>query len=126
MTADDMPRTGDEVTAPHAEDVAAEMVEVMQERFPALRALPPQVLAEALAEVLPVYGAMVQVRTFGHDYERRERSAESLTKRAYGAGLLLRIAGEVDQAARAGVDPAANRALARMLRDRAHREGRNR
>ena len=28
------------------------------------------------------------VRTFGNDYERRERSAESLTKRAYGAGLL--------------------------------------
>lgn len=125
MTADDMSRTGDEVTTLPAEDVVADVVKVMQDRFPSLAAVPSEELAEAMGEVLAVYGAMVQVRTFGNDYERRERSADSLTKRAYGAGLLQRLARDAEQAARVGVDPAANRALARMLRDRAHREGRN-
>lgn len=121
MSTDDT--TGDELTAVPVEDVAAEMVRVMRDRSPGLRKVPASALAEALAEVLPVYGAMVEARTFGHDYERRERDARSLTTRVYGASLLLRLANEADQAARAGTEPAINTTLARQLRTLAHREG---
>jgi hypothetical protein len=106
-----------------SEDVAAEMVKVMRDRHPALAGVPAGVLIAALAEVLPVYGAMVELRTFGSDYVRRESDARALTKRAYGAGLLLRIAAEAEAAARAGIEPAANKTIARLLRDRAHAEG---
>lgn len=119
--SNDITPTGDDV-ARH-DDVAADMVKVMRERHPELLAIPAADLERALAEVLPVYGAMVQARTFGHDYERRERSAESLSKRVYGASMLLRHAAEADRDANAGIDTRANRELAKALRDRAHREG---
>ncbi len=118
----DITPTGDDIARP--DDVVAEMVKVMRERHPELLEIPAADLERALAEVLPVYGAMVQVRTFGHDYERRERSAESLTKRVYGSSVLLRIAADAERDAAAGVDPATNRAVASNLRARAHREGR--
>jgi hypothetical protein len=117
----DLTPTGDELARP--DDVAAEMVEVMRERHPALRAIPAGDLVQALAEVLPVYGALVQARTFGHDYERRERRADALTTRVYAISRLLRLAADAEQSANAGVEPAANRAMARMLRDSARREG---
>lgn len=121
MSADLTP-TGDELT-PH-DDVAAEMVKVMRERHPELQAIPARDLVQALAEVLPVYGAMVEVRTFGHDYERREERANSLTTRVYGVSLLQRVAAEAERDADAGIDAAVNRDLARVLRERAKTEGR--
>lgn len=121
MSADITPTDGAEV-ARH-DDVAADMVRIMRERHPELRAIPARDLETALAEVLPVYGAMVQVRTFGHDYERREQRANSLTTRVYGVSLLQRIAAEAERDANAGIDPAANRAAAKVLRDRARTEG---
>ena len=120
MTTDLTP-TGDELARP--DDVAAEMVEVMRDRHPALRAIPAEDLAQALAEVLPVYGALVQARTFGHDYKRREQRADALTTRVYAISRLLRLAADAEQSANAGVEPAANRTMARMLRDSARREG---
>ncbi len=122
MNTDITPPEGAEV-ARH-DDVAADMVRIMRERHPELLAIPARDLESALAEVLPVYGAMVQVRTFGHDYERRERHANSLTTRVYGVSLLQRIAAEAERDANAGIDPAANRAAARVLRERAKTEGR--
>lgn len=121
MSTEPSPPSSGQVDQP--DDVAAEMVRVMLDRNPALAGVDEQDLTAALAEVLPVYGAIVQVRTFGHDYQRREQSAQSLTKRVYGASVLLRIAAEADRDARAGVDPATNRALAAKLRTWAHREG---
>jgi hypothetical protein len=121
MSADLTP-TGDELT-PH-DDVASEMVKVMRERHPELQAIPARDLVQALAEVLPVYGAMVEVRTFGHDYKRREERANSLTTRVYGVSLLQRVAAEAERDANAGIDAAANRDLARVLRERAKTEGR--
>lgn len=122
MSDDITPTEGADV-ARH-DDVAAEMVRIMRERHPELRAVPARDLETALAELLPVYGAMVQARTFGHDYERRERHANSLTTRVYGSSLLQRLAAEADRDAGAGVDPAVNRAVARKLREQARREGR--
>lgn len=122
MSTDITPPQGADV-ARH-DDVAAEMVKVMRERHPELRAIPARDLVTALAEVLPVYGAMVQVRTFGEDYERREQRANSLTTRVYGVSLLQRVAAEAERDANAGIDPAANRAAARVLRERAKTEGR--
>lgn len=122
MSTDITPPEGADV-ARH-DDVAAEMVKVMRERHPELRAIPARDLVTALAEVLPVYGAMVQVRTFGEDYERREQRANSLTTRVYGVSLLQRVAAEAERDANAGIDPAANRAAARVLRERAKTEGR--
>lgn len=122
MSGDITPPEGADV-ARH-DDVAADMVRIMRERHPELLAIPARDLESALAEVLPVYGAMVQVRTFGHDYERRERHANSLTTRVYGVSLLQRIAAEAERDANAGIDPAANRAAARVLRERAKTEGR--
>jgi hypothetical protein len=122
MSNDITPPEGTDV-ARH-DDVAAEMVKVMRERHPELRAIPARDLVTALAELLPVYGAMVQVRTFGHDYERRERHANSLTTRVYGVSLLQRVAAEAERDANAGIDAAANRAVARVLRERAKTEGR--
>lgn len=121
MSSDITPTEGADV-ARH-DDVAAEMVKVMRERHPELREIPARDLETALAEVLPVYGAMVQVRTFGHDYERREQRANSLTTRVYGVSLLQRIAAEAERDANAGIDPAANRAAAKVLRERARTEG---
>lgn len=121
MTADLTP-TGNEAT-PH-DDVAAEMAKVMRDRHPKLREIPDDILVQALAEVLPVYGAMVTVRTFGADYARREQRANSMTTRVYGVSLLLKVAAEAERDANAGIDPAGNRAAARVLRARAHREGR--
>jgi hypothetical protein len=117
----DLTPTGDELAQP--DDVAAEMVEVMRERHPALRAISAADLAQALAEVLPVYGALVQARTFGHDYKRREQRADALTTRVYAISRLQRLAADAEQAANAGIEPAANRTMARMLRDSARREG---
>lgn len=122
MSADLTPPEGADV-ARH-DDVAADMVRIMRERHPELCAISARDLESALAEVLPVYGAMVQVRTFGHDYERREQRANSLTTRVYGVSLLQRIAAEAERDANAGIDPAANRAAARVLRERAKTEGR--
>lgn len=122
MSTDITPPEGADV-ARH-DDVAAEMVKVMREWHPELRAIPARDLVTALAEVLPVYGAMVQVRTFGEDYERREQRANSLTTRVYGVSLLQRVAAEAERDANAGIDPAANRAAARVLRERAKTEGR--
>lgn len=122
MSADVTPM-GDELAGIPDEDVPAEMAKVMQARFPSLGDIAPEALAAALADVLPVYGAMVQVRTFGHDYERRERHANSLTTRVYGVSLLQRIAAEAERDANAGIDPAANRAAAKVLRERARTEG---
>lgn len=122
MNTDITPPEGAEV-ARH-DDVAAEMVKVMTERHPELLTIPARDLVQALAEVLPVYGAMVQVRTFGEDYERREQRANSLTTRVYGVSLLQRVAAEAERDANAGIDPAANRAAARVLRERAKTEGR--
>ena len=118
----DLTLTGDDV-APRG-DVAAEMVQVMRDRHPELREIPEEILVQALVEVLPVYGAMVQVRTFGQDYTRREERANSLTTRVYGVSLLLKVAAEAERDANAGIDAAANRDLAKVLRARARREGR--
>jgi hypothetical protein len=122
MSADLTP-TGGDLAAGTVDDVVAEMVRVMLERHPALREISPRDLAAALAELLPVYGAMVQARTFGHDYKRREQRADSLTTRVYAISRLQRLAADAEQAANAGIDPAANRTMARMLRDSARREG---
>lgn len=122
MSADLTPPEGADV-ARH-DNVAADMVRIMRERHPELLAISARDLETALAEVITVYGAMVQVRTFGHDYERRERHANSLTTRVYGVSLLQRIAAEAERDANAGIDPAANRAAARVLRERAKTEGR--
>lgn len=120
MTTDLTP-TGDELA--RTDDVVAEMVELMRERHPALREIPAGDLAAALAEVMPVYGALVQARTFGHDYERREHRADALTTRVYAISRLKRLAADAEQAANAGIDPVANRTMARMLRHSALREG---
>ena len=122
MSADLTP-TGDDLDAVPVDDVVAEMVQAMRDRHPALREISARDLEAALAELLPVYGAMVQARTFGHDYKRREQRANSLTTRVYAISRLLRLAADAEQAANAGVEPAANRTMARMLRDSARREG---
>jgi hypothetical protein len=81
----DMTPTGDDVARP--DDVVAEMVKVMRERHPELLEIPAADLERALAEVLPVYGAMVQVRTFGHDYPATNRAvASNLRARAHREG----------------------------------------
>jgi len=122
MSADLTPTGGEAAPADYL--AAPEMVKVMRERHPELREIPESILVQALAEVLPVYGAMVQVRTFGADYARREERANSLTTRVYGASLLLKVAADAERDANAGIDTAANRAAAKVLRARAHREGR--
>jgi hypothetical protein len=121
MTTPDTP--GTDLSPSEVGDLATEISHVMLERFPQLRAVPADAIAQALAQVLPVYGAMVQTALFSHDYRRRERSAENLTKRTYVAGVLLRMAAEADQDALRGTDPAVNRAMAAKLRARAHQEG---
>lgn len=117
------PTTRDVEAVPE-DEVAAVITSIMQANHPELAAVDPAALTAALAEVLPVYGALVEVRTFGHDYARRERTADALTTRAYTVGRMRRMAYEAEQAAQAGTNPAENRTFARMLREHADREGR--
>lgn len=106
------------------DEVPSHLVELMQSAAPALRAVPPWVIAAGLAKVLPEYGALVQQNAATHDYHRREDQATALTTRVYGASLLSRLAFEAETDARRGVDPALNAAVAERLRDGARREGR--
>lgn len=124
MTTDNAPIVIHAPVTTTPEDLPGVIAEIMAQRYPALRSLPPDELASALGEVLPVYGAMVAKKTMGGDYGRRERDAQSLTTRTYTAGVLRRMAFEADQAANAGVEPVMNRTLAHMLRARAEREAR--
>lgn len=120
------PISGEIVSRPAmtADEVPSHLVEAMQSAAPALRAVPTWVIAAGLARVLPEYGALVQQNAGTADYHRREDRATSLTTRVYGAALLSRLAFEAETAARSGIEPELNEAVAERLRAGARREGR--
>lgn len=106
------------------EDVPDVLVEMaMREYLPGLYDTGEEAMRQALAVVLPAYGAAVIAGAGVEHYERQVELARSLTTRVYGASLLMAIAGEATAAANAGIEPELNRKLADMLRKRAHQEG---
>jgi hypothetical protein len=106
------------------EDVPAELVELaMREYLPGLYDTGEEAMRQALAVVLPLYGAAVIVGAGVEHYDRQVTLAKSLTTRAARAALLFSLASEADAAANAGLEPALNRKLADMLRTRARTEG---
>lgn len=106
------------------EDVPAELVELaMREYLPGLYDTGEEAMRQALAVVLPLHGASIIIRAGVEHYDRQVTLAKSLTTRVYGAALLFDIAREADAAATAGLEPALNRKLAEMLRNRARSEG---
>ena len=78
-----------------------------------------------LAAVLPLYGAAIIANAGVEHYDRQVRLADSLTTRVARAGMLLSLAEEAQAVANQGIEPTLNTELARMLRDRAHREGKS-
>lgn len=118
-------RTDLTTTAPMApQDVPAELVALaMREYLPGLYDTGEEAMREALAAVLPLYGAAIIANAGVEHYDRQVELARSLTTRVYGASLLLTLADEATTAANQGIEPALNRKLADMLRKRAHREG---
>jgi hypothetical protein len=118
-------RTDLTTTAPMApEDVPAELVELaMREYLPGLYDTGEEAMRQALAAVLPVYGAAIIAGAGVEHYGRQVELARSLTTRVYGAALLMTLADEATTAANAGIEPALNRSLATMLRNRARKEG---
>jgi hypothetical protein len=118
-------RTDLTTTAPMApEDVPAELVELaMREYLPGLYDTGEEAMRQALAAVLPLYGAAIIAGAGVEHYGRQVELARSLTTRVYGAALLMTLADEATAAASAGIEPALNRSLATMLRNRARKEG---
>lgn len=106
------------------EDVPAELVALaMREYLPGLYDTGEEAMRQALAVVLPLYGAGIIAGAGVEHYNRQVEVARSLSTRVYGAALLFKIADEASTAADRGIEPALNRNLADMLRDRARVEG---
>ncbi len=106
------------------EDVPAELADIAwQTLVHNDHDLSVQTMREILAATLPLYGAAIIAGAGVEHYGRQVELARSLTTRVYGAALLFDIAREADAAATAGLEPALNRKLAEMLRNRARAEG---
>jgi hypothetical protein len=106
------------------EDVPAALVELaMREYLPGLYDTGEEAMRQALAAVLPLYGAAIIANAGVEHYDRQVALAKSLTTRVARAGMLLELAREADIAAAQGLEPELNRSLATMLRKRAHTEG---
>lgn len=104
-------------------DVPAKLVQVAMDHYlPGLHDTGEEAMREALAAVLPLYGAAVIVNAGVEHYDRQVNLASSLTTRVYGAALLMSMAEEATTAAAMGIEPALNTELAHMLRERAKRE----
>lgn len=104
-------------------DVPAKLVQVAMDHYlPGLHDTGEEAMREALAAVLPLYGAAVIVNAGVEHYDRQVNLASSLTTRVYGAALLMSMAEEATTAAAMGIEPALNTELAHMLRERARRE----
>lgn len=112
-------------TAPMApQDVPAELVELaMSEYLPGLYDSGEEAMRQALAVVLPLWGASIIANAGVEHYDRQVALAQSLTTRVYGASLLMTLADEATAAANQGLEPALNLKLADMLRTRARKEG---
>jgi hypothetical protein len=106
------------------DDVPDALVELaMREYLPGLYDTGEEAMRAALAAVLPLYGGAIIANAGVEHYDRQVRLADSLTTRVARAGMLLALAEEAQAVANQGIEPALNTELARMLRDRAHREG---
>lgn len=112
-------------TAPMSpQDVPPELVELaMREYLPGLYDTGEEAMRQALAVVLPIYGAAIIAGAGVEHYGRQVELARSLTTRVYGAALLFKLADEATAAANQGIEPALNLKLADMLRARARKEG---